>query len=660
MKNTELFRRLAEISGTRSPAEVAALIDRLACAPANRWRTDWIELLFPGLSPELTAAVRERVTAAAPSVQRGHNRVAALRGLFAELGIDGFIVPQTDEYQSSWLPAGSCRLQWLTGFSGSAGTAVVATDAAWLFVDGRYVLQAEGEVDRSEIEPRHFRRPPMLEFLATKLAAGTRLGYDPRLHSLNDVAAMEKGLAPAKIALVAVEHNPIDRLWTDRPPPPFSAIVPYDDRYAGRSMDDKRKDVAAAIKAAGAQALVLSQLESIAWLFNIRAGDATYSPVPQSYAIIYDDGHAEFFVEQEKLTPQAIRHLGNRTTIEDIAGFDGALSAAGARGLVVAIDADKATHRIEAGLRAAGGSVVRITDPTLPLRMHKNPVELANLHDAMARDGAALTKFMRWLAELPLDRLPDELEIAERVTAFRAEDPLFRGPSFPPIVGIGPNGAIIHYHPTTKTNRRLEPGVLLLIDSGGQYLTGTTDITRTMCVSAAGAFERQVFTTVLKSHIALAVARFPKGTSGSQLDGLARAPLWQSGIDFDHGTGHGIGSYLAVHEGPIRIAPGGERPLHAQLVISNEPGAYFRDRFGIRIENTLVVTDAKPGLGDDTFHEFETVSVAPLQRSLIDRGLLSATERDWVDRYHAMVRRAVAPFLQGVDLEFLTAATAPL
>jgi Xaa-Pro aminopeptidase len=660
MIDQKLLSQLVHYAGGRSIASVEALLQRAAATPSARWRGEWIDLLFPDLPTELANEIREHVVSLPASVTAGGNRIQELRTLFPQLGIDAFVVPEADEHRGSSIPAFSRRLAWLTGFTGSAGTAVVASKAAWIFVDGRYILQAQTEVDQSVIEPRHFRRPPVWNFLAEQLPAKTRLGYDPRLHGLNEIATMAEVLEPAGIAVIPAEQNPIDRIWTDRPPKPFSAIVPHPDRYAGRSAEDKRMEVAATLRAGGAQAMVVNQLESIAWLLNVRAGDAAHSPVAQSYAIIFDDGHAELFVERDKLTKQVIEHLGNRTTIQDIDGFERALGDVGARGLTVGIDPDRATQRLEQVLRAGGAKVVRLSDPTLALRMRKNPVELEGLRDALARDGAALTKFMRWLSERPLDNLPDELEIAERVTAFRAQDPLFRGPSFPPIVGVGPNGAIIHYHPEQKTNRRLEPGTLLLIDSGGQYLTGTTDITRTFCVGSVPEFEREVFTTVLKSHIALACARFPKGTTGAQIDGIARAPLWKARIDFDHGTGHGIGSYLSVHEGPVRIAPGGDKQLDADLVISNEPGAYFAGRFGIRIENTMVVIQSGPGIESDMFLEFETVSVAPLDRALINIEQLTPEERGWIDRYHVKVRNCVAPFLRDEDLAWLEKATQPL
>jgi Xaa-Pro aminopeptidase len=661
MTDDTLAARLAPYAGGRPVADIALLLRRLAATASARWRSEWMALLFPDLPQPLADELQARLHAPPPADATDLGaRIPALRALFPELGIDAFLVPEADEHQGSWLPAHSRRLAWLTGFTGSAGTAVVAREAAWLFVDGRYILQAEGEVDRALIEPRHFRRPPQWTFVAEHLPRDARLGYDPRLHAINEIATIKRTLDPAGVLLVPLEHNPIDRIWTDRPAQPFSAIVPHPGQYAGRSAEEKRMDVAAALTAAGAQAMVINQLESIAWLFNLRAGDAAYAPVAQAYAMVFDDGRAELFVERDKLTREAIEHLGDRTTIQDIDRLERGLAEAGARGLTIAIDPDRATQRLEQVLTASSAKLVRLPDPTLPLRMRKNRTELDGLHDALARDGAALTKFMRWLAALPLDRLPDELEISDRVTGFRAEDALFRGPSFPPIVGVGPNGAIIHYRPEPATNRRLAPGVLLLIDSGGQYLGGTTDITRTFCVGPVPDFERTIFTTVLKSHIALAGVRFPVGTTGAQIDGIARAPLWKAGIEYDHGTGHGIGSYLAVHEGLIRIGPGGDKALHADLVISNEPGAYFAGRFGVRIENTMVVVETGPGTGADMFLGFETVSVAPLDRALIDVALLTPEERRWVDDYHTMVRRRVAPFLGGADLAYLEGATQPL
>lgn len=656
-----LASRLAPYAGGRSVAEIALLLQRAAATPSARWRREWISLIFSDLPPDLASEVL--TTISMPMPRPGMDPAAAveaLRGQFAQIGIDAFLVPEADEHQSSWLPAHSRRLAWLTGFTGSAGTAVVTKDVAWLFVDGRYILQAETEVERAVIEPRHFNRPPVWTFLAQQLPRGTRLGYDPRLHGMNEIAAVTRTFEPAGIVLVPVKPNPIDQIWTDRPAKPFSAIVPHPEQYSGRSDDNKRAEVAAAFTAAGAQAMIFNQLDSIAWLLNLRAGDAAYSPVAQAYAIMFEDGHTELFVERGKLTSEALDHLGNRTTILEMDGFERALQEVGARCGTVAIDPDRATCSIEQMLSSGGARVVRVGDPTLPLRMRKNSAERDGLRDALARDGAALTKFMHWLSELPLDRLPDEMEIAERVTAFRAEDPLFRGPSFPPIVGVGPNGAIIHYRPEPKTNRRLSPGELLLVDSGGQYLTGTTDITRTFCVGPIPDFERDIFTAVLKSHIALACARFPQGATGAQLDGIARAPLWKAGIEFDHGTGHGIGSYLSVHEGPIRIAAGGDKPLHADLVISNEPGAYFAGRFGVRIENTLLVIETEQGTGSDMFLAFETVSVAPLERALINVALLTSEERRWVDAYHAGVRDRLALQLGGPVAAYLERATEPL
>jgi Xaa-Pro aminopeptidase len=661
MTDDTLASRLASYAGGRSVGEVELLLRRITATPSARWHREWIALVFPDIPQHLADELQSRLRASPPASGTDLGaRIPALRALFPRLHIDAFLIPEADEHQGSWLPAHSRRLAWLTGFTGSAGTAVIARERAWLFVDGRYILQAEGEVDHALIEPRHFRRPPLWTFLAEHLPPDIRLGYDPRLHASNEIATIKQTLDPAGVLLVPVEHNPIDQIWIDRPPRPFSAIVPHPDRYAGRSAEEKRTDIAAALTAAGAQAMVVNQLESIAWLLNVRAGDAAYAPVAQAYAMVFDDGHAELFVERDKLTQEAIEHLGNRTTIQDIERFERGLEEAGARGLTIAIDPDRATQRLEQVLKASGAQLVHLPDPTLPLRMRKNRTELDGLRDALARDGAALTKFMRWLRELPLDRLPDEIDIAERVTGFRAEDPLFRGPSFPPIVGVGPNGAIIHYRPEVSTNRRLTPSALLLIDSGGQYLTGTTDITRTFCVGPVPDFERDIFTTVLKSHIALASARFPSGTTGAQIDGIARAPLWKAGIDFDHGTGHGIGSYLAVHEGPIRIGPGGDKPLHADLVISNEPGAYFAGRFGVRIENTMVVVETGPGTSSEMFLAFETVSVAPFDRALINVSLLTPEERGWIDGYHAMVRRRVAPFLGSADLAYLERVTQPL
>lgn len=661
MLSDDLIARLSRLATFSSnPAEVGPRLQRLVRTPSNRWRMDWIAELFPGISASDQAALLSSIEQWRPPAQRFvAERLIAVRNQLAKLSAAGFVVPQNDEHQGEFIPPRNQRLAWLTGFTGSAGTAVLTMDKAWLFVDGRYIEQAKMQVDSSCIEVRHFKKPPTWQFLAGALGPASRLGYDPALHAVTEIEMVQKELSKARIELVAVNDNPIDALWSDRPAPAFSPVVAHPTALSGRSLLEKVNDVAAELHARKIDATVLNQLDSIAWLYNVRGGDVANTPVVDSFAVVHADGHSDLFVEAEKITPQARQHLADHVTVRPIAEFDDALRDIGQRRLAVGIDAARLTVRIRDRITAAGGSVQPLEDPTLAKRIRKNDVEIANLKEAMVRDGVCMARFLRWLHTRPADALPDELEIVAAIEEFRAAEPTYRGPSFPSIVGIGGNGAIVHYHPTADTNRRLEPGALVLIDSGGQFLTGTTDITRTLVHSEPTATHRETYTTVLKSHIALACMRFPKETAGSQLDAIARAPLWHLRLNYDHGTGHGIGAFLGVHEGPVRIAPGANLPLGAGMVMSNEPGAYLTDRFGIRLENSVLVVDGGAGDAEDPYLELETLSLAPFDRQLIDIDLLTAPELKWLNAYHARVRELVIPRLSGEDAAWLDWATTP-
>jgi Xaa-Pro aminopeptidase len=646
---------------TCSPHDLRTILERVAATPASRFRGDWWRIVAPDATPDTVWALRNLAALVTlRPAPKDPSRLDRLRAIMLTADIDALIVPQADEHQVSSIPRSARRLEWLTDFSGSAGTAVVARERAWLFVDGRYVLQAQSEVDSSRYEIRHFRTPPIWEYLAEHFAAGSKLGFDPRLHNMTEVRHITQALAPAGHRLVSLERNLIDLLWLDRPPPPLAPLVPHETEYSGRRADEKQDEVAELLRTKQADAFVLNQLEPIAWLLNIRGGDATYSPLPQAYSVVFNDGHTELFVERQKVTPAVMNHLGNRTTVRDIVEFGEALREVGRRGLTVALDPDKATQWMHDALAGAGARIVTVRDPTSEGRTRKNVVELQNFSDAMERDGAALSRFIRWVSEEAIRSPVSEMAASERVIAFRAEDPLFRGPSFEPIVAAGPHAAITHYHPTPETDRLIEPGMLLLVDSGGQYLSGTTDITRTIAIGDPSDEARRYFTIVLKSHVALATARFPKGATGAQLDAIARGPLWKAGINFDHGTGHGIGSYLSVHEGPAGIAEGTNYKLDVGMVISNEPGAYLAGRFGIRIENTITVVPAGLTTEGGVFLAFATLSLAPIDRRLIDLGLLTLEEIAWVDSYHATVRQKIGPRLAGEDAAWLERATAPL
>lgn len=659
----ELVERLTRLATfSRDPQDVAARLQRLIETPANRWRKDWIAALFPGISETDARTLVALVDSAGAQKPHGFvpGRLEALRRKLTDLSLDGFIVPQADEHLGEYIPARNQRLAWLTGFTGSAGMAVITRDKAWLFIDGRYMEQAKIEVDPTYIEARHFQKPPKWQFLAEALEPGAALGYDPRLHAVAELESIHKDLSKSRIELTPVAENPIDALWTDRPAPAFSPIVERPVELAGKSMRDKLERVVVALQAEKIDALVLGQLDAIAWLYNLRGGDLANTPVAESFSIVFADGRAELFVEKEKLTPEAGKHLGGHVSVRPVSELEEALVDVGHRGLTIGLDPATSTGWMKTTLAAAGATVRPIQDPTLLERVRKNTGEIQSLKDAMVRDGACVVQFLRWFYSLPANALPDELELVDALARFRGKDPYYRGPSFPSIVGIGPNGAIVHYHPKPDTNRRLEPGVLVLIDSGGQFLTGTTDITRTLIHSQPSAAQRKVYTAVLKGHIALATTRFPKGTVGTQLDAIARSPLWQIGMNYDHGTGHGIGAFLGVHEGPVRIAPGANVPLEPNMLLSNEPGAYLPGQFGIRLENSVIVVNAGDGEAGEAFLAFETLSLAPFDRQLIDAELLSAPERAWLNEYHARVLAAVGPHISGSDADWLERATRPL
>jgi Xaa-Pro aminopeptidase len=659
MLSDDLIARLSRLATfSNDPAEVAPRLRRLVQTPSNRWRLDWVAELFPGMSEGDKAALLAAIGQWQPPLQHFlAERLVAVRDRLAKLAVDGFVVPQSDEHQGEFVPPRNQRLAWLTGFTGSAGMAVITPDKAWLFVDGRYIEQAKRQVDAATIEVRHFQKPPTWQFLAGALSPASRLGYDPALHSVAEIERVQNELAKARIELVAVDDNPIDALWSDRPTAAFSPLVAHPIALSGRSLLDKINDVAAELAAKQIDATVLNQLDSIAWLYNVRGGDVANTPVAECFAVAYADGHSDLFIEGEKITPAAREHLGNHVTVRRIVEFDDALRDLGRQRLTVGVDPARVTNRIRSRITAAGGTVQPLEDPTAAKRIRKNDVEIANIKEAMVRDGVCMARFLRWLQSRPADALPDELEIVAALEEFRAADPTYRGPSFPSIVGIGGNGAVVHYHPATKTNRRLEPGVLVLIDSGGQFLTGTTDITRTLVHSEPSAVHRTIYTTVLKGHIALACTRFPKGAVGGQLDAIARAALWRIGINYDHGTGHGIGAFLGVHEGPVRIAPGATLPLDTGMVMSNEPGAYLTEKFGIRLENSVLVVASGAGQAEDAYLEFETLSLAPFDRQLIDVALLTAPELKWLNAYHALVRQLVGAQLAGEDAAWLHRAT---
>ncbi|MEQ9528474.1 MAG: aminopeptidase P family protein, partial [Parvibaculaceae bacterium] len=573
-------------------------------------------------------------------------------------GLDGFLIPRSDEHQGEYVPAHAERLRWLTGFSGSAGMAIVMLDKAAIFVDGRYTLQVRGQVDLDTFEAKHLMDEPPSRWIEENLPKGAKLAYDPWLHTIDAVARFRKAAEKAGGTLVPVDTNPLDAVWDDQPEPPVAKIVPHPIEFAGEPAADKIRRLASDLMSGDADTAVLTMPDSIAWAFNIRGNDVPHTPLPLSFALLHEDGHAELFIDERKLDDQARAHLGNIVTVRPRGDLGGALDELGQAKKTVLVDPATCASWIEARLSAAGAEVKRGTDPCELPKAIKNEAEVNGTRAAHLRDGQALTKFLRWIAtEAPKGGVT-EIDAAQRLEAFRAETGELKDVSFDTISGAGANGAIVHYRVTTATNMPLKSGELFLVDSGAQYMDGTTDVTRTIAIGTPGAEERDRFTRVLKGHIGIATARFPEGTSGAQLDAFARMALWKSGLDYDHGTGHGVGSYLSVHEGPQRISKMGHQPLKAGMIVSNEPGYYKPGGYGIRIENLCVVTPPAPVEGGERMMMgFETLTLAPIDLALVEKSLLTEEEVDWLNAYHARVREALSPGLDAETKAWLGEAT---
>ncbi|MDO7835685.1 aminopeptidase P family protein [Sphingobium sp. HBC34] len=588
------------------------------------------------------------------------DRLKALRAQLVRQRLDGFVVPLTDEHMSEYVGAYAQRLAWLTGFQGSAGSAVVLPEEAAIFVDGRYTLQVREQVDGAHWQYESVPQTSIAAWLKDHAGQGARIGYDPWLHTRGWVSQATQALALKGAELVAVDTNPVDAIWPDRPARSGAKLVVHDDRFAGQSAAEKRAAMADWLTEKKADAVVLSALDSIAWTFNIRGKDVDRTPVALAYAIVHADATADLYVAPEKMDEAVAQHLGNAVRVRDGVNFATALRDFG--GKTVVADPERAVAAIFNHLDEGGATVLSLRDPAVLPKAIKNATEIAGHKAAQARDGAALSRFLHWIAvEAPKGGLT-ELDASDRLEAFRKETGLLEDLSFDTISGAGPNGAVVHYRVEEKTNRPIETGTLYLVDSGGQYRDGTTDVTRTVAIGTPTEEMRRRFTLVLKGHVALARAIFPKGTRGGQLDVLARQYLWAEGLDYAHGTGHGVGSFLSVHEGPQRIATfgGGDEPLVAGMLLSNEPGYYKTGEYGIRIENLVLVEErAIPG-AEKAMLGFETLTYAPLDRALIATDLLSGDERAWIDAYHARVLALVAPQLEGDAGVWLQAACAPL
>jgi Xaa-Pro aminopeptidase len=591
----------------------------------------------------------------------GPKHVPLIRKAMAEQGLDGFLVPHEDEHQNEYLPAANDRLAWATGFTGSAGAAVILKDKAAVFVDGRYALQVRDQVDGGLFEVRDLVGDGVPGYLEQAVGAGQTIGYDPRLHSPEALERLRAATARAGAALKPVNDNPLDQAWgAARPAQPRALVVPHTVEFSGEASADKRARIGADLAAAGADAAVLTAPASIAWLFNVRGGDVIRSPLPLAQAILNKDGTAQLFLDPVKVSPDLPAFLGNQVSLETPEALPAALAAL--KGRSVLIDPSQSSAWYFEALETAGAHVVPGADPTALPRACKNAVEIDGTRRAHVRDGAALTRFLHWVATKAQTSLPDEVEVVRRLEAFREATGALKDLSFDTIAGAESNGAVVHYRPTLRLNKRTVAGSLLLVDSGAQYLDGTTDVTRTMAIGEPTAEMRHRFTLVLKGHLALGRVRFPAGTTGSALDVLARAALWSAGLDYDHGTGHGVGSYLGVHEGPHRIAKVPNNvALRPGMIVSNEPGYYKTGAYGIRIENLQYVTEPAdiPG-GERPMLGFETLTLAPIDRRLVETEILTAEERDQLNAYHARVLAEVGPLVEADVRAWLEGACAPI
>ncbi|WP_095086976.1 aminopeptidase P family protein [Mesorhizobium sophorae] len=595
----------------------------------------------------------------------GKPRVALLRQWLAANGLDGFIVPRADEHQGEYVADRSARLKWLTGFSGSAGVAIVLRDRAFVFVDGRYTLQVRHEVDLNIFSIESLVDNPPAAWLRDNLGKGARLGFDPWLHTISEVKALQASADKTGAVLVPLDKNPIDIIWKDQPEAPVAPVELHPIGFAGELAKDKLARLATAIAKDGATHAVLTDPSSIAWAFNIRGGDVPHTPLALGFAILAADGSHQLFMDGRKFSRQVEAYLTQLAEPHEPSEFEAAIVALAKGGAKIALDPVLAADRLRMLLEDNGGTVVAAADPARIPRATKNQAEINGSRAAHRRDGAAVAKLLCWLERQKPGSLDEiavvtRLEETRRQTGEETQMPL-RDISFDTISGAGPNGAIMHYRVSRATSRKLQAGELFLLDSGGQYQDGTTDITRTVPIGQPTEEMRERFTLVLKGMIGISTLRFPAGTRGSEIDAVARMALWKHGCDFAHGTGHGVGSYLAVHEGPQRIARTGTEKLLEGMMLSNEPGYYKEGSYGIRIENLILVTPAEQVEGGDiAMHGFETLTLAPIDIRLVRTDLLTRDELHWLDAYHARVLAEIGPMIDGETLAWLEKATAPL
>ena len=585
-------------------------------------------------------------------------RLRSLRQQLRNQNLTGFLIPHSDEHQSEYTPSYAERLAWLTGFKGSAGLAAVTLDGAAIFVDGRYTLQVKDQVDTKKFETLKLHHDKVEDWLFGNLKKGDVIGYDPWLHSKVWLEKVQEKLSQKNISLKPVESNIIDEIWLNRPAPSKSPAVVHRDRYSGEKSMSKRKRIIENLKTHEADALVITSLDSIAWLFNIRGTDVDCTPLVLCFAILYSSGKADLFIDPDKITDEVTKHLGKQVKLLPKTEFLEILHKLGNDGQTALVDPNKTHAAVFEALANTGAKIVEADDPIQLEKACKNEVELQGARKAHIRDAVAVCRFLYWLDENgPTGRI-DELEAVNEFYDLRKEVPLFQSNSFDTISGAGPNGAIVHYKVTEETARKLKANMIYLVDSGGQYLDGTTDITRTVAIGTPTEEQRDRFTRVLKGHIALAQARFPEGRTGAHIDTLARKSLWDIGLDYDHGTGHGVGSYLGVHEGPQSISPVGfKTALKPGMILSNEPGYYKTGEYGIRIENLVIVQVSDFAEEERPMLTFETITLAPIDTRLINPHMMTAAEITWLNIYHAKVRESISPFLDKREKEWLVHAT---
>ena len=646
------------------PAALDSLMRGVAAAPEGLSGPEWVELVDPAADAELTKALatwRAELSVADDGLDASPapaSRLADLRAEVKRRGLDGFIVPRADEHQGEYVPRGSQRLGWLTGFSGSAGLAIVMADRAAIFVDGRYTLAVRAQVDTEAFVPHEYPEVQPEQWAAENLPKGGRLGFDPWLQTADGYERFVRACQRVGASFVPVDSNPVDAVWRDRLPAPLAPVLPHPVEFAGESSDDKRARIAAALTAKGADVALITAPDSIAWLLNVRGGDVPRTPFALGFALIHADSHVDLYMDRRKMPDRTLAWLGNAVTLAPPDELGLALDMLGKAGKRVLVETATVPYWATTRLQAAGVTLVRDADPIALPKACKNAVELEGVRAAHRRDGAAVSQFLGWLgATSKLGKLR-EIEVSDRLQALREQTGKLRDLSFDTISGAGANGAIVHYRASEQTERTLEPGSLYLVDSGGQYRDGTTDITRTVAIGTPSPEMRDRFTRVLKGHIALAMVRFPEGTTGSQLDALARYALWQAGLDYDHGTGHGVGAYLSVHEGPHRISKMPNNvALQPGMIVSNEPGYYKTGAYGIRIENLVAVKAAEIPGADRRYLEFETLTLAPIDLACVEPGLLTEAEKTWLNDYHRRVRETVGPHVDMATRAWLAEAT---